>query len=394
MSSGVQVTGLGVVSSAGEDMLECMQTMCAGKRDPQAPALFEVDIEEPFPVFEVNCDLPYADNPGIIRSNRLLFKAVEEALNNAKLDVPRQKKARIGVCLGTTVACTLNNEPYYRSYRKGETPDFSGIEPYLKNNPALFLSKRLGCNGPVATIANACSSGTDAIGTAMHWLMQDLCDVVIAGGTDELCRTSYLGFASLQVMSPQPCRPFDAERRGLNLGEGAGIVIMEREKYALKRDAEVLANICGYGTCLDAYHITAPHPKGTGLRKAIDFAFRQARLDYQDISFINAHGTSTITNDQVEGNVICDLFGKDIPVVSTKAYTGHTLGAAGGLEAAFTICSLLDAKLPGTAGFKTFDPKCGLEPVTKTMSVQKGPALSLSLAFGGTNSALLIKGAA
>ncbi len=394
MNSRVQVTGLGVINSAGEDLQECMQTMYAGKRNPQAPALFKVDVQEPFPVFEVNCDLPFADDPGVTRSSRLLVKAVKEALDMAKLDVSKQKSAFIGVCLGTTVACTLNNEPYYRSYRKGETPDFSGIEPYLKNNPALFLAKRLGCSGPVSTVVNACSSGTDAIGIAMQWLMQGLCDIVIAGGTDELCRTTYLGFASLQVVSPQPCRPFDAERRGLNLGEGAGIVIMEREEFALKRGAEVLASICGYGTCVDAYHITAPHPHGTGLRKAIDFALRQARLDYQDISFINAHGTSTVNNDQVEGNVICDLFGKDLPVVSTKAYTGHTLGAAGALEAVFTICSLLDAKLPGTAGFQTYDPRCGLEPVKRTIPVQTKAALSISLAFGGTNSAVLIKGVA
>lgn len=393
MNSRVMVTGLGVVSAAGEDVKECMRTMYAGKRNPQAPALFKVDIEEPLPVFEVTCDLPYADNPAVIRSNRLLFKAVEEALNNAKLDVSRQREACIGICLGTTVACTLNNEAYYRSYRKGETPDFSGVEPYLKNNPALFLAKQLGCNGPVSTIANACSSGTDAIGTAFHWLMQGLCDIVIAGGTDELCRTTYLGFSSLQVMSPQPCRPFDANRRGLNLGEGAGILILEREDVSLKRGAEALAGIYGYGTCVDAYHITAPHPEGAGLKKALAFALKQADVDYHDISFINAHGTSTINNDQVEGNVICNIFGKNIPVTSTKSYTGHTLGAAGAIEAAFTVCSLLDEKMPGTAGFETFDPKCGLEPVHKTVTVQKKAALSISLAFGGTNSVLLIKGA-
>ncbi len=393
MNSRVQVTGLGVVSSAGEDVKECMRTMYSGKRNPRAPALFKVDVEEPLPVFEVTCDLPYADNPAVIRSNRLLLKAVEEALNDAKLDVSRQREACIGVCLGTTVACTLNNEAYYRSYRKGETPDFTGIEPYLKNNPALFLSKQLGCNGPVSTIANACSSGTDAIGTAFQWLMQGLCDIVIAGGTDELCRTTYLGFASLQVMSPQPCRPFDANRRGLNLGEGAGILILEREDFALKRGVEALAGIYGYGTCVDAYHITAPHPEGEGLRKALEFTLKQANIDYHDISFINAHGTSTINNDQVEGNVICNIFGKNIPVTSTKSYTGHTLGAAGAMEAVFTICSLLDAKMPGTAGFETYDPKCGLEPAQKTVTVQKKAALSISLAFGGTNSVLLIKGA-
>ena len=127
---------------------------------------------------------------------------------------------------------------------------------------------------------------------------------------------------------------------------------------------------------------------------ALYFAFKQAGLNSEDISFINAHGTSTINNDQVEGNVICDIFGKNIPVTSTKSYTGHTLGAAGSMEAVFAICSLLDAKMPGTAGFQNFDPQCGLEPARETVSVQKRVALSISLAFGGTNSVLLIEGVA
>ena len=391
MNETVQVTGLGAVCATGKNVPECMETMYAGQRNPQAPQLFNVDMKDPFPVFEVQCPLPFDEDPGIVRSNRLLFKAVQEALSMANLNLSEQKNTRIGVCLGTTVACTLNNEPYYRSYRKEELPDSSSIITYLKNNPALFLARQLKCNGPVLTVTNACSSGTDAIGMAMQWLLQDRCDIVIAGGTDELCRTSYLGFASLQVTSPLPCRPFDAERRGLNLGEGAGVLIMEKKETVEKRNAKVLAYLCGYGTCADAYHMTAPHPDGIGLRKALSFVFRQAGKKYEDISFINTHGTSTIANDQVEGSVLCDIFGKNIPIVSTKAYTGHTLGAAGGLETVFTICSLLDEKIPGTAGFQTFDPKCGIEPANETMPVHGNIALSTSLAFGGINSAVLIK---
>ena len=394
MNETVQVTGLGAVCATGKNVPECMETMYAGQRNPQAPQLFNVDMKDPFPVFEVQCPLPFDEDPDVIRSNRLLFKAVQEALSMADLNLSEQKNTRIGVCLGTTVACTLNNETYYRSYRKGELPDSGCIKIYLKNNPALFLAKQLGCSGPVSTVTNACSSGTDAIGMAMQWLMQDRCDIVIAGGTDELCRTSYLGFASLQVTSPLPCRPFDAERRGLNLGEGAGVIIMEKKEVVERRNAKALAHICGYGTCTDAYHLTAPHPDGTGLRKALASAFKQAEEKYQDVSFINAHGTSTITNDQVEGSVLRDIFGKNIQVVSTKSYTGHTLGAAGGLEIVFTIGSLLDGKIPGTAGFHTFDPKCGLEPVKETIPIQGNTALSTSLAFGGINSALLVKRAA
>jgi len=391
MNENVQVTGLGAICAAGNDVFECMETMYAGHRKPQAPQLFKVDMENPLPVFEVQYPLPFDEDPEVNRSNRLLIKAVQEGLSMADIKVPEHKNVRIGVCLGTTVACTLNNEPYYRSYRKGELPDSSGIKTFLKNNPALFLANYLKCSGPALTVTNACSSGTDAIGIAMQWLLQDRCDIVIAGGTDELCRTSYLGFISLQVTSPLPCRPFDAERRGLNLGEGAGVVIMEKKETAKRRNAKALAYICGYGTCTDAYHLTAPHPEGIGLRKALASVFKQTGEKHKDISFINAHGTSTINNDQVEGSVLCDIFGKNIPVVSTKSYTGHTLGAAGGLEAVFTIGSLLDGKIPGTAGFQTFDPKCGLEPVKETILIKGNTALSTSLAFGGINSALLVK---
>jgi len=336
--------------------------------------------------------LPFDDDPDIIRSNRLLFKAAREALVMADLDLSDLKHIRMGICLGTTVACTLNNETYYRSFRKGECPDFSSIRTYLNNNPAMFLANRLSCSGPFSTVTNACSSGTDAIGMAMQWLMQDQCDAVIAGGTDELCRTSYLGFASLQVTSPLPCRPFDADRKGLNLGEGAGVVIMEKKQAVARRNGRALAEISGYGTCADAYHLTAPHPDGTGLRKAIASVFKQSGESVRNVSFINAHGTSTVSNDQVEGRVLSDLFGKNIKVVSTKSYTGHTLGAAGGLEAVFAISSLLDGKLPGTAGFFNFDPECGLEPVKETVPIQGNTALSVSLAFGGINSAVLVKG--
>ncbi|MCF8068339.1 MAG: beta-ketoacyl-[acyl-carrier-protein] synthase family protein [Desulfobacterales bacterium] len=393
MKAKVGITGLGAVSAAGNCVQENMDSMLSGLRNPHPPTLFKVDMNSPFPVFEVETELPVIENRTITRSNRLLLCAVHEALAQASLDTEKLQNARTGICLGTTVACTLNNEPYYRAYRNNEMPGFSSIDVYLNNNPSLFLSAHLGTTGPVSTIANACSSATDAIGSAMWWLKNDLCDVVITGGTDELCRTTYLGFSSLMVMSPEPCRPFDADRTGLNLGEGAGILILERENFSKTRGVKILSEISGYGTCSDAYHMTAPHPGGMGLRRAIDTAFKNSDLTPSDISFINAHGTATKNNDQVEGSVLHDLF-ESVPVVSTKAYTGHTLGAAGGLEAVFTTISLMSGKIPGTAGFETADPECALKPTKTSLSVHKKAAISTSLAFGGTNSALLFRGSA
>ncbi len=386
----VYISGMGTISAAGSTLPEAMVALYSGQRLPKPPQNIRVELETAYPVFEVLAEQVSGD-ASVTRTSRLALAAVHEALEQAGLseDILRQK--RVGVALGTTVGNTLNNEPFYRRFKAGERPDVQPVQRYLNNNPSLFIAQTLGLNGPAATIANACSSGTDAIGLAKSWLEQDLCDIAIAGGADELSRITYLGFISLLISSEKACRPFDKHRDGLNLGEGAGMVIMETERSLLQRGAKKLAQVCGYGTFADAYHPTAPHPEGTGLKKALHFALAQAGLTARDVDFINAHGTSTSNNDLVEGKVIAEMFGKEIPVVSTKAYTGHTLGAAGGIEAAFTVQALLDGKLPATAGFETADPDCAIVPTTSNTAVQATVAVSNSLAFGGNNSTLIFR---
>ncbi len=367
-----------------------MQTLYGGKRHPAPPQNIRVTLDTAYPVFEVFNENAQADER-VTRTSRLMEIAAAEALTRAGLNLSDLQARRVGVAIGTTVGSTLNNEPFYRRFKAGELPDLHPIQRYLHNNPALYLSETWALTGPAATIANACSSGTDAIGLAKSWLEQDLCDVAIAGGADELSRITYLGFISLLISSTKACRPFDKERDGLNLGEGAGILILEKEKTLQRRGGAPLAQVCGYGTFADAYHPTAPHPEGRGLKKALQFALRQANFSAKDVDFVNAHGTSTSNNDQVEGKVLTELFGAGIPVVSTKAYTGHTLGAAGGIEAAFTVQALLDGKLPATAGFKTFDPDCALAPTTENTELKARVAVSNSLAFGGNNSTLIFR---
>jgi 3-oxoacyl-(acyl-carrier-protein) synthase len=241
------------------------------------------------------------------------------------------------------------------------------------------------------TVANACSSGADALGLAKGWIEAGLCDLAIAGGADELTRITYIGFAHLLITSAAPCRPFDKSRSGLNLGEGAGIVVLESEEALRRRGGHALAWLAGYGTCNDAHHPTAPHPEGVGLRRAIETALRDAGIAPSDVGVINAHGTSTLDNDRVEGRVLSDIFGAEVPAVSTKAHTGHTLGAAGGIEAVLSVQSLLDGTVPATVGHETPDPECGLRPTTRRTEHTARWALSDSLAFGGGNCALIFE---
>ena len=394
-SPSVAVTGLGCICAAGKNLEQTMRSLYAGSRSPSPPARFQVELERTFPVFEIPeaAYLLPMPSEGEDRSltTRLALIAAGEALESARIEAEKIKGLRVGVCLGSTVGCTLNNEPFYREYREKKRPGLEPIRQFLKDNPALHLAQNLGCNGPSALIANACSAGTDAVGLAKAWIEQGLCDIALAGGTDELCRITYLGFISLMVTSTEPCRPFDRNRTGLNLGEGAGILVLEHIDSAIKRGVPILAYVTGYGCSADAYHPTGPHPEGAGLRRAIHHALRQAGARPADVDFVNAHGTSTPDNDRVEGKVLADIFSPGIKVVSTKSYTGHTLGAAGGIEAALTVRGLMDQRIPATLGFEEQDLECGIIPTTDNCEIEAEMAMSDSLAFGGNNSVLIFQ---
>jgi len=245
--------------------------------------------------------------------------------------------------------------------------------------------------GPTTTVVDACASATDAIGVGARWVAAGVADVVLAGGADALHRFPYLGFGVLRNTSTKDCRPFDRHRAGLNLGEGAGVLVLEREEHARGRGAHVLGYVAGYATSADAHHPTAPHPEGLGLRRAFTLALRHAGLDAEKLGFVHAHGTGTIHNDRVEGRVLADLCGPSITVLSTKGYTGHTMGAAGALGAIFALGHLRDGLVPRSAGFEVPDPECVVVPTTEPKPLSAEAAASSSLAFGGTNSVLVLR---
>jgi 3-oxoacyl-(acyl-carrier-protein) synthase len=375
-----------MVSAAGADKASTLASFRAGIRNYSTKQPFETTISAP--TFQVGAKLPQL--PGRMnasRTLRLAMRAVGEALTEARLE-KFDPGVRVGVCLGTTVGCQLNSVPFYAAYRRGETPDLDPVRSFLVTNLAQAVGELVGARGPRMTVVNACSSGSDAIGVAAGWVRAGLCDVAIAGGADELYLVPLSGFWSLGVMSGQPCAPFDRDRAGLNLGEGAGVLVLESEAHARRRGFEPRFEVAGFGCACDAHHLTAPHPEGRGLEAAVLAALGQVNPD--EVAFVNAHGTATQDNDRAEGKVIARLFGSDAAFLSTKGLTGHTLGAAGGLEAAFTLLALREGWIPGSAGFESAAEDVPVKPVRRVTDVSGGYGLSTSLAFGGNNAAVLI----
>jgi 3-oxoacyl-(acyl-carrier-protein) synthase len=383
----VVISGMGAICAAGRTTKEILSSFESCRRQPAIPTIFESSLD--FPVFEV---LEFSHPPEIMRTLALTFAALDEALLTAGLIKADLADLRVGVCLGTTVASQLNNESWYRLYHSQGQMLPGPINTYFKGNLAEALVAHLGVKGPALTIVNACSSGADAIGAAFDWLSMGLCDIVIAGGADEISHIPYCGFGALSVTSSSPCRPFDKNRNGLNLGEGAGILILESAVSAGRRSIKTDLFVSGYGAAADAYHLTAPRPDGSGLEAAIVMAMAQAGLKTRDIVFVNAHGTSTRDNDRAEGRALLRIFGKDLKFLSTKGFTGHTLGAAGALEAIFTALALRYGWIPANIGFEELDEEIGRPPVAVKTSVAGRAALSTSLAFGGNNAAVIITG--
>lgn len=449
--SPVYIAGVGAVSGAGGDVAATLETFRSGQRNPAATLPFESSITAP--TFQVSGALPTL--PGRFnnsRTLRLTMHALHEALRDAGIE-RFAPGTRVGVCLGTTVACQLNSIPFYDAYRRWRAiksadesksaacgfadqapqvreaasgamianasisaltaPQLDPIHDFLSANLAQAVSRLLDVTGPRMTIVNACSSGTDAIGVASTWIRAGLCDVAIAGGADELNRVPVAGFWSLGVMSTEPCRPFDRHRTGLNLGEGAGVLVLESEAHVKARGQWSLAGgqlsgtesdphtrgrdkiqrfaVAGFGAACDAHHLTAPHPEGRGLQAAINTALAQANIALEQIAFINAHGTATQDNDRAESGVIARTFGDRVPFLSTKGYTGHTLGAAGGLEAVFSVLALREGWIPASAGFETAPDDIPVAPVRERTTIVGEYALSTSLAFGGNNAALIMQ---
>ena len=382
----VAITGLGCISAAGRSFPECMASLFAGTRRPAPPVRFISNHPTRYPVFEVD---DFEEPEDQLRTSALGVHAAREALADAGLDRDVLRALSVGVCVGTTVGCVMSEDHFCRMCLAGRDPDMEPVRRTLRNNPADVIARTFGLSGPRQTIVNACSSGTDALGIAGSWIRAGLCDVAIAGGADGLDRIAYIGFISLMITDDAPCKPFDVNRKGLNLGEGAAMLVLESEAVRRRRDKRARSFLLGYGSAADAYHPTAPRPDGAGLKRAIAEALVSSGAQARDVAFVNAHGTGTPDNDRVESLVLAEVL-PGVPYFSTKGQTGHTLGAAGAIEAVFTAACLELGKVPASAGFATPDPAIPNLPVLDVRSVSGSLALSQSLAFGGNNSVVVI----
>ncbi|MFW5635325.1 MAG: beta-ketoacyl-[acyl-carrier-protein] synthase family protein [Thermodesulfobacteriota bacterium] len=388
----VAVTGIGCLCSAGLTLNGCLDFLFRGERFPVLPSRFPADPDPGYPVFEV------AEGfwiPGRFRSAprsrtvRLALTAAHEACADAGLDRGILKRKRVGVCIGSNVAGSVSNPELFGKTGACDSDYPTPADRFSASNPAVGLAREFELCGPLETVVTACSAGTDALGLAASWIRMGLCDLVLAGGADELYEITYNGFISLMNSDSSACKPFDADRKGLNLGEGAALFFLESEAVLQERGATPRGWILGYGTAGDAFHLTTPDPEGKGLHLAVRDALESSGISPSALAFINAHGTGTPDNDRIESRLFDALF-PGIPFLSTKGFTGHTLGAAGAVEAAFTLGCLERGRIPPSAGFTHSDPELPASPVSRTTPVRGAAALSETLAFGGNNAALIL----
>jgi len=326
------------------------------------------------------------------RNNRLAQLALEADgfADRVRAAVARYGKARVGVFLGTSTAGILQTELAYRRRdpASGALPDdFIYRTTHNSFSLAEFARDYFGLEGPAMAISTACSSSAKVFAAAARQLACGTIDAALVGGVDSLCLTTLYGFASLQLTSPAPCRPYDVARNGISVGEGAAFALLERAPASPAAGSVLLL---GTGESSDAYHMSSPHPEGLGARMAMEAALRSAGLEAADIDYLNLHGTATPANDAAEGKAVAALFGDRVPCSSTKGATGHALGAAGAVEAVICALALTNDLLPGSPNTETPDPAIPVQYLRQARPGKLRRALSNSFGFGGSNCSLVL----
>ena len=378
--------------------LEATLDSLRAERSGLAPCAFETVTLETH-VGEVpgvdEVQLPPALKRFDCRNNRLaqLGIAQDGFFDAVAACVGRWGRRRVGLVLGTSTSGMLETELAYRRRdpATGALPaDFDYAGSHNSYSLAAFLQPILGVGGPSAVVSSACSSSAKVFGSARRMIAAGIIDAAVVGGVDSLCLTTLYGFHSLQLVSRNPCRPFDVTRDGISIGEAAAFALIERAPESLADDAILLL---GVGESSDAYHMSSPHPEGLGARAAMLQALDDAGLAAEDIDYINMHGTGTPNNDSAEGKAVASVFAdrrQAVATSSTKGATGHTLGAAGALEAVVCALSLRHGLLPGSANTQRVDADLGFEYLCANQYRPIARALSNSFGFGGSNCALVL----
>ena len=399
-SNRVVVTGTGIVTALGLGWRVNAEGFRTGRAAFRPVTLFDVSGQRAKIAAEVDLppELPRtklsaATTRRLDRATRMLLHAAHEAWTQAGWG----SSGDLPVVLGTTSGEMSLGEQYLQQalvspLAKRRQP--TRVVHYQVQQQGLNLCSAFGIPGPLTTISNACASGANAIGHAWELLRHGRAEKVLTGGYDTLCRLTFAGFDSLQALSPAPCRPFDAHRDGLTLGEGAAILTLETLAHAQNRGADILGEIIGYGAATDTHHLTQPHPEGKAAWAAMTAACLSANISPMQIDYVNAHGTATPHNDATETAAINRWAGEHashLRVSSTKSVCGHSLGAAGAIEAVICLMALRGQWLPPQTSLNQPDPACHFRIVTAPAAAKIETALSNSFGFGGANATLIFR---
>jgi 3-oxoacyl-[acyl-carrier-protein] synthase II len=405
----IVVTGIGLITALGHNACDNWEALVAGRSGIRRISLFDPtghdsQVAGEVPDFDPTLYIERKEARRADRTTQFAFVAADEALKQAKYTVSPENGTDVAVIVGTAIGgvTTLASE-YETMMTKGP----GRVSPFLM--PMMLpdmtsgqLSIRLGAKGVNYSLISACASGADSIGEAANIIRRGDAELAIAGGTEAaitpICMAGFAAAKALTTANDDPARasrPFDLTRDGFVMAEGAGLLVIESEEHALARGATILAELAGYGATSDAFHITQPDENGEGAARAMRKALKQAGLESDDIDYVNAHGTSTPMNDKLETVAVKSVFGEyayELPISSTKSMTGHLLGAAGAVEAAYCVMALQHQVIPPTANYETPDPDCDLDYVPNSArSAQLEAVMTNSLGFGGHNSSLVFR---
>lgn len=409
MTRRVVVTGLGAVTPCGNDVATTWSSMCAGRSGVARisrfdPSALPVQIAAEVKGFDGDALLGRKLARRLDLFGQYAMIASQEACRQAGITPSEEGDPRLGVYIGTGIG---GLQEIVSGTRLFDQQGYKGLSPFfipraLTNVAGGYIAIHFGAQGPSLCHSTACATGNHAIGEAARVIRADEADVVIAGGAEAaILPLAIAGFGVMRALSKRnddpatASRPFDAERDGFVMGEGAGVVVLEALEHAQKRGATILAELVGYGLSNDAWHETAPAPGGAGAVRCMRAALTSGRVDPTEVDYINAHGTSTPQNDATESQAIKTVFGdhaRRLAVSSTKSVTGHLLGAAGGVEAVATVMACYTGMIPPTANLKNPDPECDLDYVAEgARLIRPRAALSNSFGFGGANATLVFR---
>ncbi len=397
----IVITGVGVISPIGCNKDVFWNALISGVSGASEVKAFDTSDFKVHNGCEVK-DFKYEDyisngSRKVGKGSQFAIAATKLALDDSKIDVKNVDLERVGVSIGTTAGeIQILERVNQLRYEKGD--DNVDSDLFLKhpcNNIPSNIAIEFGFEGPNTIISTACAAGNYAIGYACDLIKLGRADIMVAGGTDPFSKVAYVGFSKLNAIAPEVCQPFDKNRKGMLIGEGAGMLVLESMEDALARNANIYAEILGYGLSCDGYHITIPQPEGNGVVSAMRKALKYANIKPEDVQHISAHGTGTIANDKAETISIKKVFGehsKRLAVVSIKSMIGHTMGAASAIEAIACALAVKEDIVPPTINYETKDPECDLDFVPNVKrEMQVNIALNNAYAFGGNNSCLVLK---